>query len=531
VKDTVRGAANPTDVTLELIHKDYRGNHLWRVRNAQTNEQLGDLSRPKTETEDQVRDMARNFYKAEIEGKRFPVHRVEITDAMRGEIKTKGQPLFSPDVTKSENFKAWFGDSKVVDEAGKPKVVYHGTNRNFNRFSKETAGKASPYDPGLIGPAFYFTPTKEQAGHFAEGAQYRDVRHGHAKEEEGARVMPVYLSLKNPLVVEDGKLPDGRTLSQVHRTGISAEGGKDLQRMIKSRGHDGAIFKTGGEEVQYVVFEPTQIKSQFNQGSFDPKVADVRFSPDADRMKVLEGGKKVSLKDLDQITPDEWEKINKFMIRAGYDYRGAGDAKEMFSQDYHKQESGEWLYDKKQAEALMYALKGKAPKEEPVKRAGVMFAKAAKRFPPTDDAALAGYMLPDGRMLDMSGGSGQRAHDHREIADLVADSKRDERGEAMRKFVRAGAIRLFPEMPGLDMSKKPTDAQMNKLRDWVASFGQENIVIDFESNVAKAFREYPPAAHRRIFTDIKRFYEDGELPEMPDYLGFRDEGFDRSERY
>jgi hypothetical protein len=32
----------------------------------------------------------------------FPVHRLEITDAMRQDIKTKGQPLFSPDVTAEQ---------------------------------------------------------------------------------------------------------------------------------------------------------------------------------------------------------------------------------------------------------------------------------------------------------------------------------------------------------------------------------------------------------------------------------------------
>lgn len=32
------------------------------------------------------------------------------------------------DVTETAPFKNWFGDSKVVDENGKPLVVYHGTN-------------------------------------------------------------------------------------------------------------------------------------------------------------------------------------------------------------------------------------------------------------------------------------------------------------------------------------------------------------------------------------------------------------------
>jgi hypothetical protein len=40
-----------------------------------------------------------------------------------GEAKPKRK-----DQTQTKAFKAWFGDSKVVDENGKPLVVYHGTN-------------------------------------------------------------------------------------------------------------------------------------------------------------------------------------------------------------------------------------------------------------------------------------------------------------------------------------------------------------------------------------------------------------------
>jgi len=36
--------------------------------------------------------------------------------------------------TETPAFKRWFGDSKVVDENGKPLVVYHGTNRDFDAF-------------------------------------------------------------------------------------------------------------------------------------------------------------------------------------------------------------------------------------------------------------------------------------------------------------------------------------------------------------------------------------------------------------
>lgn len=52
-------------------------------------------------------------------------------------------------------FKKWFGKSKVVDDKGKPLIVYHGTNKKFNTFKK------SKY--GAMGSGIYLTTHKEVA--------------------------------------------------------------------------------------------------------------------------------------------------------------------------------------------------------------------------------------------------------------------------------------------------------------------------------------------------------------------------------
>ncbi len=175
-------------------------------------------------------------------------------------------------ITQTPEFQKFFEGSKVVDAAGAPLVVYHGTNREFTTFDKKVAGKASSFDPGLVGPAFYFTPTAEQAGQFALSAQFRDVQEKKAKTEKGASVLPVFLSLKNPLYVDEATLPDGRRLTDIHRGGISKQGGAAWQKQVKKAGHDGVIFRLGGEITQIAVFEPEQIKSAIgNKGTFDPK--------------------------------------------------------------------------------------------------------------------------------------------------------------------------------------------------------------------------------------------------------------------
>lgn len=94
------------------------------------------------------------------------------------------------EITKSAAFKEWFGDSKVVDEDGKPLVVYHGTRSVFDIFDKDQKGKAST--GAKVG--FWFTETETFAKSFAEDIWYGD--------EKKSIVMPVYLSMKNPKIYE-----------------------------------------------------------------------------------------------------------------------------------------------------------------------------------------------------------------------------------------------------------------------------------------------------------------------------------------
>ena len=43
--------------------------------------------------------------------------------------------------TETKQFKRWFGKSKVVDEEGKPLVVYHATDAEFTVFDCDKLGK------------------------------------------------------------------------------------------------------------------------------------------------------------------------------------------------------------------------------------------------------------------------------------------------------------------------------------------------------------------------------------------------------
>jgi hypothetical protein len=64
------------------------------------------------------------------------------------------------DQTETPHFKAWFGDSKIVDADGQPQVMYHGTLGDFKSFDKQRAQVE-----GNWGAGFYFTNDSEDMSH------------------------------------------------------------------------------------------------------------------------------------------------------------------------------------------------------------------------------------------------------------------------------------------------------------------------------------------------------------------------------
>lgn len=174
-------------------------------------------------------------------------------------------------------FKAWFGDSKVVDADGKPLVVYHGTNdgatvtRKYDFDLRKTV-VSEPVDFEAftmgVGGGVSFSDAA-RAGTYAVRSD--------GVELPGGRVIPVYLSLQNPLIYDAG----GRHWSNVN-------GGKSRREIMdinalaikaKADGRDGLIVKNVGDggttdthsdpSTTYAAFAPAQIKSVFNRGTWD----------------------------------------------------------------------------------------------------------------------------------------------------------------------------------------------------------------------------------------------------------------------
>lgn len=203
-----------------------------------------------------------------------------------------GKQVEIPAAPKLETpaFKNWFSDSKVVDDQGKPLVVYHGTNKSedgqsFSSF--DTYG--SNY--GLMGQGSYFTRDPNVASDYTKKGK-----------GDSPAVYPVYLSIKNPIDMDAkanpqewiDKFPDakayhdgGDTNESWYRAAEEAmmderipayEGAEAMQEGLRSMGYDGIkhigggrVDKDGARHLVYIAFDPQQIKSVFNKGSWNPK--------------------------------------------------------------------------------------------------------------------------------------------------------------------------------------------------------------------------------------------------------------------
>jgi len=158
----------------------------------------------------------------------------------------------------SNQFSKWFNNSKVVDNKGNPLVLYHGTNTDFKSF--DDVKKGSGNDPGLRGKGFYFTDNIKTSQNYGEV------------------IKKVYLKIENPFYLLSYTLDEITDLLEIDSS-LLQERGRETQHhsisvyspfsgifsgSIREKGFDGIIH---GQE--FIVFDPNQIKSIKNDGSWD----------------------------------------------------------------------------------------------------------------------------------------------------------------------------------------------------------------------------------------------------------------------
>lgn len=202
---------------------------------------------------DRVRTMTRRV-RNYLNGRGYQTFEDVFDTARSGEMKARD--------TRGAKFRRWFGQSKIVDANGKPRVVYHGSRANIETFNvSDGNGRAGAY--------------------FTSDAKYSsDYALGKPGGTAGARTYPVYLKVENPFVIKgpgfvekakamlSGRRVDNRATQSSY---VTDERAADL----RAQGYDG-IVNEGANEI--VIFDANQVKSAAgNSGAFDPNDDRIQF--------------------------------------------------------------------------------------------------------------------------------------------------------------------------------------------------------------------------------------------------------------
>lgn len=195
-------------------------------------------------------------------------------------------PRLHPEVWQTPAFKAWFGQSKVVDPDGSPQICIHAASQSIPAI----------FDPnkqryGMGGYGFYFTN--------AEGAnRYSLLHHRMFQIATELNQIPVFLKIENPLIVGSiealkawirpvDTLKPRPTFGAMR--GYAGNETADVLTRIQTAGYDGVITtetiaprisKHGMRHASpsdwkawkhpvYIVYSSNQIKSIWNRGTFD----------------------------------------------------------------------------------------------------------------------------------------------------------------------------------------------------------------------------------------------------------------------
>lgn len=485
-----------------------------------------------------------------------------------------------------QNFYKWFGDSKVVDEQGRPLVVYHGTSANFDTFDN-TKSQRTVSSYNTIASAYYFTSNNANA------------------QTYGSVVYPVYLNIKKPLIIDyKGKYFhdivdfDNKTFG---KKGYYAKDDIDslneLVAYAKEKGYNGLIaenIKDSANEKQlrgslnkdekkllndlkkknyeelyseynkiypsdesadtfyarmgkrngknyillsivdykfnartetnvlandYIAFEPNQIKSTQNRGTYIT----------SDNIYYQTGNKVYSVFNLkvgDSLKAyGKVEEINneKRQIKIG------GEWYSMFMIDREAQMGGLTLGEKENIDIDIdedNEVKKVSENREEIekqKQKNTEYNNTAKEyFGTTDNLNVAGYILTDGELLDLSGrkfggDSTTRSIDHREVSDAFDDV-------SMEDFINSGNIRYMPESGNILMSDVPTTNQYKAIKNILLKHNG-NIRIELMNDANnwgsdKDFsREYPAGTTiATIKRDINAFYKGEGVRNITEYL-------------
>lgn len=187
----------------------------------------------------------------------------------------------------------------------------------------------------------------------------------------------------------------------------------------------------------------------------------------------------------------------------------------------------------KQEQQKVYDTKAKAAGGKPEYRRKL----AVEQFGTTDRFERAGYILPDGRMLNFAQNDGTRDTDHREILDAFGPAEVPNGTEALNKFLADGNVRVMAEAPGVDIAAKtpPTEQQLRQIHAMVEQLGSEKrrFTLDISTTDGRvaASKEYSGKVDAdKVVREIREYYKTGKLPAESELARFRYQRAEQADR-
>jgi len=181
-----------------------------------------------------------------------------------------------PENIKSDEFEQWFRGSKIIDNSGKPLRVYHGTNKSFSIF------KLSP--EGVLGKGIYLTPDPKRASEYSAESAFGERR------GEGSNVIPLYASIKNPLIVHEDEQYKNPSVDTLVALGVDREKAANvvdkaferkgnltgqIYKKAQLQGYDGIVLYRNNEVMEIVAFYKNQIKSAISNNIYSSLNPDI----------------------------------------------------------------------------------------------------------------------------------------------------------------------------------------------------------------------------------------------------------------
>lgn len=174
-------------------------------------------------------------------------------------------PIFSrSEPTDTDIFKKWFSGSQIVDKAGKPLTMYHGTDADFEfqNLRPSTGPRKAAFGEG-----YYFTEDPRYASLYA------------TRRKPTGSLIPAYVSMKKPFVAECKMLTAADDSKQF---AFILEHGDRSSALLKQKGYDGIVIKdkTTGIIREMIAFDKNQIKSIFEVQVPRPQAKYIRTDPE-----------------------------------------------------------------------------------------------------------------------------------------------------------------------------------------------------------------------------------------------------------